>query len=129
MRRIVLLKHISVNNDMKILGFFSKNELNNVIEFYSNIQGFNNPNGKFDTSKTICTDSDSLVILHVWDEKDEDNIFIEEIFETETAANEFINNYNDSRGFNYSIEKYIIGQKEWQEGFVIIATENNSEIS
>lgn len=115
-----MLKHISSNNDVKILGFFYKENIIDVISFYLTLSGFSNGNGRFDYSKEICTDVDYIYLLQIWDKNDEDYSIVEKIYIDEESAKDFLCNYKLENTNEYQIEKYLIGDKYWIEGFISV---------
>lgn len=120
MKKVVLLKHTSCNNDIKILGFFYKEDIEHIMSFYSTLLGFSNDNGKFDYSKEVYTDKDYVYLLQIWDESDENYSIIEKIYTDEKKAQEFLYSYRLENTNKYQIEKYSIGEKYWSEGFISI---------
>lgn len=120
MEKVVLLKHISCNNDIKILGAFLQKEIDDVITFYSTLPGFSNDNGEFDYSKEVYTDMDYVYLLQIWDKSDEDYSIVEEIYANKKSANEFLYNYRLENTNEYHIERYFVGEKYWIEGFISV---------
>ncbi|MFR5875700.1 MAG: hypothetical protein ACLUFN_04350 [Eubacterium sp.] len=120
MKKVVMLKHISCNNDIKILGFFYKKNIVDVISFYMTLSGFSDARGQFDYSKEICTDVDYVYLLQIWDKSDEDYSIVEKIYTNEKSAKDFLYNYKLENTNEYQIEKYSIGEKYWIEGFISV---------
>ena len=54
MKKIILLKHDSLNHDSKILGLFYADDIVNIIKYYSHLPGFSSNTSGFDISKSIC---------------------------------------------------------------------------
>ena len=62
MKKIILLKHDSLNHDSKILGLFYADDIVNIIKYYSHLPGFSSNTSGFDISKSIR----SIIILHFY---------------------------------------------------------------
>lgn len=119
MREIVLLVHVSENNDEKLLGLFCTEELENVIRFYDSLPGFSNQNGKYIKLLTIKTDKNDLWLLQIWD-TDTDYVFLEKIFESRDDLNNYLNSIEIPNDLEVTIEKYSVGTKYWTSGYVSI---------
>lgn len=119
MKEIVLLVHVSENNDEKLLGLFCVEELENVIQFYNSLSGFSNPNGKYIKSLAIKTDKNDLWLLQIWD-TDIEYVFLEKIFESRDNLNNYLNSIEIPNNLEVTIEKYSVGTKYWTSGYVSI---------
>lgn len=116
MKKIVLLKHISENDDEKLLGFFNLKELDKIIEFYNELPGFSNINGKYIKAIIVATDKTRLWLLQVWNIESE-NIILEKIFENKKELNIYLNNVVVPKDCEVTIEEYSVGTKYWTSGY------------
>ena len=121
MKKIIFLKHTNSNQNNKILGFFYAYDIDNVINYYSKLPGFSSNQKGFDTSKSICSDNDFVFLLQVWNEDNDEQVFLEELFTNEEDANMYLKKYsieNDMTKKAFQIEKYTINKKYWIDGYV-----------
>lgn len=116
MEKVVLLKHISKNDDEKLLGFFYLKELDKVIEFYNTLPGFSDKSGKYIKSLITETDKKALWLLQIWNVSTED-IITEKTFETKKEIDIYMDNIVVPDNCEVTIEEYSVGTKYWIYGY------------
>lgn len=116
MEKIVLLKHLSKNDDEKLLGFFYLKELEKIIGFYDKLPGFSDTNGKYIKTVIIETDKNILWLLQVWNVITE-NIILEKIFENKKELDRYMKNIVVPEDCEVTAEEYSVGIKYWTSGY------------
>ncbi len=121
MKKIILLKHDSLNHDSKILGLFYADDIVNIIKYYSHLPGFSSNTSGFDISKSICSNNNFAFLLQIWNKNDDEEVILEELFANKEAANIHLKKYSDENDMSqksYQIEKYVVNQKYWIDGYI-----------
>ena len=108
MKKIILLKHDSLNHDSKILGLFYADDIVNIIKYYSHLPGFSSNTSGFDISKSICSNNNFVFLLQIWNKNNDEEVILEELFANKEAANIHLKKYSDENDMSqksYQIEK------------------------
>lgn len=127
MKRLVLLNHIDKENHFKLLGVFNSEMVEEVIEKYKLLPGFCNSGGQFNFQDIIFSDSRYIWVVSVWNEDDyEDKIIHQKMFATEKDANKFLQSISNLLDYDeYCIDKYIVNEMEWSEGYIVFSNSIN----
>ncbi len=122
MKKIILLKHDSLNHDSKILGLFYADDIVNIIKYLFTLTRF------FFKYKRICIYPNQfvlIIILHFYCKfgikNDDEEVILEELFANKEDANIHLKKYSDENDMSqksYQIEKYVVNQKYWIDGYI-----------
>ena len=123
-KEVVLLEYVDGSlkelSDYFVLGLFTKQNVEKNIEFYNTLPGFSRGTGEFIYKTTINTNKHVLYLLQIT-KNDYDITVCEKIFETKELAKNYLKHFiksYDKNSYNYYIEKYIVNEKMWTEGFI-----------
>ena len=62
-----------------------------------------------------------LIILQIWNKNNDEEVILEELFANKEAANIHLKKYSDENDMSqksYQIEKYVVNQKYWIDGYI-----------
>ena len=119
-KTVVLLEYTDETNDILVLGVFSLSKLDEIISFYKTLNGFRDVTGSFVFDKYLSVEEDYVYLLQIYNEHD-DSVVYNNIYVTEENAKKYLEyffNTNDKSDYNSYIERYVIDEKLWTEGFI-----------
>ena len=95
-------------------------KLDEIISFYKTLNGFRDVTGSFVFDKYLSVEEDYVYLLQIYNEHD-DSVVYNNIYVTEENAKKYLEyffNTNDKSDYNSYIERYVIDEKLWTEGFI-----------
>lgn len=123
MKNVVLLEYFNRNtDDTLLLGFFSESKLKETINYYNMLSGFSKHTGDYIYKEVFSVEGSFVYLLQIWNVHNE-NIVCRKVFESKNDAQNYLNGlcqYSDDKTYDSTIDKYIIDEKCWLEGFVTL---------
>lgn len=123
MKKVVLLEYFDRNtDDTLLLGFFSENKLKETIEYYNTLSGFCNHTGEYVYNKVFSVKGAVLYFLQIWNIHNEDIVFqkVFELYDDAESCLKSLRQYTDNENYKSEIDKYIVDEKCWTEGFITL---------
>ena len=73
--------------------------------------------------RNLLNDSNNnfVFLLQIWNKNNDEEVILEELFANKEAANIHLKKYSDENDMSqksYQIEKYVVNQKYWIDGYI-----------